>query len=163
MFKRLVFFVLFVVGATGCAGAPEELMPIGAVPTVELAGEVNLNLATAAQLSQLPRFDADLAQAVVADREKNGPFFTREELMRVTEVTESVYAAVRMRIKVGYCAGHDACGNGQVCYFLDASRPTHMGVCQPGDTCRYVQCGAGTVCTMDRSEAQVRPVCRAIQ
>ena len=62
---------------------------------------ININTATAEELQGLPRVGPALAQRIVAYREMYGPFKTPEDLMRVSGIGESIFAAIRDYITVG--------------------------------------------------------------
>ncbi|UVI32047.1 ComEA family DNA-binding protein [Paenibacillus spongiae] len=47
------------------------------------SGKIDINRATADQLDALPGIGAAKAKAIIADREKNGPFKTTKDLLRV--------------------------------------------------------------------------------
>jgi competence protein ComEA len=56
--------------------------------------KIDLDMASAIELSRLPRIGPRLAARIVADREKLGPFGSLEELDRVPGIGESVLEAV---------------------------------------------------------------------
>lgn len=58
-------------------------------------GGVNVNTATKDQLESLPGIGAKIADAIIRDREENGPFSSVEDLTRVPGVTPSLLAKVR--------------------------------------------------------------------
>jgi competence protein ComEA len=62
---------------------------------------ININTATVEELQELPRVGPALAQRIVAYREMYGPFQTPEDLMRVSGIGESIFAAIRDYITVG--------------------------------------------------------------
>lgn len=69
-----------------------------AVPVLaqgEKVGTVNINTASVQQLQLLPRVGPALAQRVVEFREKNGPFKSPEELMRVKGIGEKSFALLK--------------------------------------------------------------------
>lgn len=68
--------------------------------TASTAPRININTATAEELQQLPRVGPTLAQRIVAYREMYGPFRTPEDLMRVSGIGETVFAAIRDYITV---------------------------------------------------------------
>lgn len=47
------------------------------------SGKIDINRATAEQLDELPGIGAAKAKAIIADREKNGPFQSTKDLLRV--------------------------------------------------------------------------------
>jgi competence protein ComEA len=76
-------------GSSGTAGAPP-----GA------SGKVNLNTATAAQLDALPGVGPSTAAKIVADREKNGPFRTADDLMRVPGIGAKKFDSLKDLVTV---------------------------------------------------------------
>ena len=54
-------------------------------------GPVNINLAGVEELDELPGVGEATARAIVEDREKNGPFSTPEDLMRVSGIGEKKF------------------------------------------------------------------------
>lgn len=66
-----------------------------------LAGPVNLNTATAAQLDALPGVGKSTAQRIVDYRQKNGSFKKIEELMNVKGVGEKSFLKLKPLIAVG--------------------------------------------------------------
>lgn len=72
--------------------APLELLP-GAL--------VDINTATAGELKLLPGIGDSLANAIVAYREENGAFESLEQLMEVSGIGESRYAAIKDKICLG--------------------------------------------------------------
>lgn len=58
-------------------------------------GPVNLNRATAAELTTLSGIGEATAAKIIADREANGPFATVDDLMRVPGIGEKKLAALR--------------------------------------------------------------------
>lgn len=53
---------------------------------------VNINSATAEELETLPGVGEATAEAIIQDREQNGPFASTEDLMRVSGIGEKKYA-----------------------------------------------------------------------
>ena len=67
------------------------------VPT----GKVNINTATAQQLSELPGVGPKLAARIVEYRQKAGGFKTTQELMNVQGVGEKNFARIQPHLTVG--------------------------------------------------------------
>lgn len=63
-------------------------------------GLVNINTATADELDSLPGIGPSTAQAIVEDRQRNGPFSSPEDLMRVSGIGEKKFAKLRGSICV---------------------------------------------------------------
>ena len=61
----------------------------------EAGGLVNLNTAGVEELDELPGVGEATAQAIVEDREANGPFTTVEDLMRVSGIGEKKFERLR--------------------------------------------------------------------
>jgi competence protein ComEA len=81
------------------------LMSIGAaallLPFLALAGPVNINTADAKTIAkELKGIGLSRAQAIVAHREKNGPFKSADDLARVKGVGMKVVEQNRANIKV---------------------------------------------------------------
>ena len=55
---------------------------------------VDINTASAAELETLPGIGPSTAQKIIADREKNGPFSSKEDLKRVSGIGDKKYAAL---------------------------------------------------------------------
>lgn len=53
-------------------------------------GKININLATAQQLEQLPGIGSELAEAIVKDRQVNGYFTYPEHLIRVKGISQTI-------------------------------------------------------------------------
>jgi competence protein ComEA len=56
---------------------------------------VNVNTATETQLEDLPGIGPTLAAAIVAERERNGPFRSADDLTRVHGIGEGRLAQLR--------------------------------------------------------------------
>lgn len=69
-------------------------------PTINNDGKLDINTATQQQLQMLPGIGEVLAQRIIAYREENGDFGTIEELMNVSGIGETKFAAIKPRIKV---------------------------------------------------------------
>ena len=65
------------------------------------AGKVNINTATAQQLSELPGVGAKLAARIVEYRQKSGGFKAAQELMNVQGVGEKNFARLQPHLPVG--------------------------------------------------------------
>ena len=66
----------------------------------EPEGLVNVNTATAAQLEELPGIGPALASRIVADRERNGPYASVDDLQRVSGIGPATVARLRARARV---------------------------------------------------------------
>lgn len=62
---------------------------------------VNLNQATVDELDALPGIGPATAKAIVDFRERNGPFATREDLMKVAGIKQSRFDTIADMIEVG--------------------------------------------------------------
>ena len=62
---------------------------------------ININTATAEELTELPRIGDVTAARIVKWREENGPFTTTDELMNVQGIGERVYERIRPHVTVG--------------------------------------------------------------
>lgn len=66
----------------------------------ESDGLVNINTATLEELDTLPGVGEATAQAIIDDREQNGPFSSIEDLMRVSGIGEKKFAKLEAMICV---------------------------------------------------------------
>lgn len=64
-------------------------------------GRVNINTATLAELDALPGVGPAIAQAIIDEREANGPFFYPEDLMDAKGVGAGKFAAISDLITTG--------------------------------------------------------------
>ena len=74
------------------------------VPPEEIAPDfppVDLNTAGLEELDTLPGIGEALARRIIAWREANGPFASKEQLMEVSGIGEAKYAELEDRITVG--------------------------------------------------------------
>jgi competence protein ComEA len=62
---------------------------------------VNVNTATAAELTQLPGIGAKTAARIIDYRQKKGPFKKPEELMNVQGIGEKSFLKLKAQISVG--------------------------------------------------------------
>ncbi len=63
-------------------------------------GKININTATAEQLTQLNGIGASHAAAIITYRQKNGPFQKPEDLMQVPRIGEKTFEKNRAMISV---------------------------------------------------------------
>lgn len=64
------------------------------------SGMININTATEEQLDSLPGIGPSTAAAIVEDRERNGPFTSPEDLMRVSGIGEGKFSKLKDQIRV---------------------------------------------------------------
>ena len=88
------FRVLFLTAAAFVALA----LPGVAAPQPEKP--ININTATAEELTQLPRIGPVTAARIVEWREENGPFSSTEELLNVQGVGERTYERIEPHVTV---------------------------------------------------------------
>ena len=73
-------------------------------PATESTGQgdglVNINSATVEELDELPGVGEKTAQAIVDDREENGPFASPEDLMRVSGIGEKKFERLEAMVCV---------------------------------------------------------------
>ena len=86
--RPLIDGELIVLGATGATGAVAD-------------GRVNVNRATAAELEALPGIGAVLAQRIVDQRAKRGPFRRTRDLLQVAGIGEAKFRDLADRVTVG--------------------------------------------------------------
>lgn len=79
-------------------GTPSGMIS-SATPT-DPAGRIDLNAATAEDLMTVEGIGAKRAEAIVAYREKNGPFTSVDDLLKVSGIGEKTLALLRDRF---YC------------------------------------------------------------
>lgn len=82
-------------------GTSGQSVSQAAGPKPTPSGKVNINTATQPELETLPGVGPSLAARIVTDREKNGPYASIEDLMRVTGIKDGVLSKIRDFITVG--------------------------------------------------------------
>ena len=87
---------------TGECYARSRMVSVTVIPASAAAeaapasqNRMNLNLASAEELQQLPGIGEALAERIVAYREENGPFRYPDELMNISGIGESLYQSLR--------------------------------------------------------------------
>lgn len=96
--RMLVAFVVSVALVAG-GGLPGALAGSAAAAAAEVA-KVNINTASRAELMQLKRVGADLAERIIEYRQAHGPFKKPEEIRRVKGVGKGIWEANRQAITV---------------------------------------------------------------
>lgn len=76
---------------TGEVGAVEQEQKQETAVSVE---RVNINTATQAQLQTLPGIGQARAEAIIADREANGPFRLPEDITRVSGIGQGILEGI---------------------------------------------------------------------
>lgn len=64
--------------------------------------QININTATADDLEELPGIGGKLAQAIIAHREKNGPFPTTRDITAVSGIGNGLYKRIADLITIGH-------------------------------------------------------------
>jgi len=70
-------------------------------PAPPSAEKLNINSASADQLTALPGIGPAYAQRIVEYREKNGPFHRVEDILNVRGIGEKTFEKIRDRITIG--------------------------------------------------------------
>jgi competence protein ComEA len=89
--------------ALGASGGAVHEVPgpaLFALSRVNEARRLALNAASTAQLDSLPGIGRTRAEAIVRDRERNGPFPSVDALTRVPGIKPALVARVRQRLQV---------------------------------------------------------------
>ena len=88
-------------GRSSAMSVPDKLPwePLSLEQTAE--GRVNINTAGPEELMTLPGIGEVRAQAIIDDREANGPFLYPEELIRVKGIGEGILAGLLDQITAG--------------------------------------------------------------
>ena len=76
-------------------------MAIGFAPVIEAAELLDLNTATAEQLTALPGLGAERAKMIVRVREKSGPFRAVDELLALPRLTRRQFEELKSLLFVG--------------------------------------------------------------
>ena len=86
--------------STGSVGEPQSYS--GVAPSSGSGGSslVNINFASADELKMLPGVGDATAEAILEDRQSNGPFTSIEDLMRVSGIGEKKFAKLKEKICV---------------------------------------------------------------
>lgn len=97
---------------SSAAFSPAAAAP-AAAPAVERApaqpeSPIDINTASAEELTQLPRVGEVTAKRIVAWREENGPFKTTRELINVDGIGERTYELIEPHVTVGSAGGSAA-------------------------------------------------------
>jgi competence protein ComEA len=86
------FLVLTLVGLVGS--------PVALAAGQADGGKININLATAEELTNLPGIGPSYAQRIVDYREEHGPFKTIEDLLNVRGIGDRTFDKIRDRVTV---------------------------------------------------------------
>jgi len=102
MFRRSVFaaalVLVFALAAVGAA--PASAAPAAPKPAASEARPVDLNTADSAALESVPGIGKSLSQRILTFREKNGPFQTVDDLLKVQGVGEKSIQKLRPYLTV---------------------------------------------------------------
>jgi len=77
------------------------VVPRRPASAVSVADPIDVNQASAAELSLLPGVGPSLAAAIVADRESRGPFRRPQDIDRVRGIGPSILARILPHVTVG--------------------------------------------------------------
>lgn len=80
---------------TIAAGDGTDGGAVAASGTIDAAGLVNINTASAAELQTLSGIGPSVAQSIIDERTKNGPFASVDDLMRVSGIGEKKLAKIK--------------------------------------------------------------------
>ena len=93
--KGRIIPLIVALGLLGCSARVAHERPA----LVAGAHAVNVNIATAEQLEKMPGIGRKTAEAIVAHRDKNGPFRRVEHLMLIRGLSETRFAELRPYVK----------------------------------------------------------------
>ena len=79
----------------GSSTTTSAVAPSDGGSAAQASGPININTATAEELTALPGVGEKTAEKIVADRDAQGPFASIEDLMRVSGIGEKKFAQVR--------------------------------------------------------------------
>jgi competence protein ComEA len=97
----LAGIVLFFIAGFLSGGVEEgqKKMPEKSPANMPTFAKVDLNKATAEQLSKCPGLTSALARAIVEYRTKSGPFKAPEDLLKVKGITKEVFAKAKPKME----------------------------------------------------------------
>lgn len=107
MLKKIAFLIVatsLFLSVNSWANIPTHAIPSAQTPTQVstktkvLAEKVNINKANVAELQNLPRVGAKLAQRIVDYRQQHGTFKTVEELTQVKGISDKMLAKMKNQI-----------------------------------------------------------------
>ncbi len=100
MIQKVSLGLLLSVALVGGAGLPS--VQAQSQPSAATAAEakVNINTASKAELMKLKGVGREVAEKIIAYREKNGPFKKPEEIRRVSGVGKGIWEANREAMTV---------------------------------------------------------------
>ena len=90
-----------VMGANGAIFEEKEIEPLAQYLATNFALPVNINSATASELSGVPGLEPEIAAAIVTFREKNGRYTTVQDIGKVKGVTAELFKKIEGRITTG--------------------------------------------------------------
>lgn len=80
--------------------SPQNLENLPAASRMALGEKLDLNQATCQELEILPGIGKKMAEHIVEDRQKKGPFLKSEELMRVKGIKQKKFEKLKKYIQV---------------------------------------------------------------
>jgi len=99
--SKIAIALVFVLALASVAAAPGSVAaPVPARSAASEARPVDLNTADSAALESIPGIGKSLSQRIVAFREKNGPFATVDDLLKVQGVGEKSIQKLRPYLTV---------------------------------------------------------------
>ena len=87
-------------GTSSELSAEASVTAVTALPGIDSTGKVNLNTATLQDLMTLKGIGQSKAQAILDDRNENGPFSSVEDLTRVSGIGEKTFENLKDQITV---------------------------------------------------------------
>ncbi|HET6374235.1 MAG TPA: helix-hairpin-helix domain-containing protein [Candidatus Polarisedimenticolia bacterium] len=96
-----ILLALLVTLATGSLRAPAAAPAGAAEPRAESTAAIDINSASVEELMSVPGIGQAIAQRIVEFREKNGPYKTVEDLLKVQGIGEKSLAKISARLTVG--------------------------------------------------------------
>jgi competence protein ComEA len=97
--RRIATLLLLTLAFLAAAPPPATAAPAPGSTATE--AKININTASAEELTALPGIGPSYAQRIVEHREKNGPFKKVEDLLNVRGIGEKTFEKIRDRLTVG--------------------------------------------------------------